>query len=155
MIKFVHGDPFASDIDIRVNTVNCVGVMGKGIALEFKLLYPRMFHAYCELCRGGVLKPGNLHIWYRPNDGEWIINIATKDHWRDPSQYEWVQAGLLALRRYLKPLGPQIVSLPALGCANGGLEWKRVKRMIVAALIDVDATVRVYSPVGARNGRPV
>jgi O-acetyl-ADP-ribose deacetylase (regulator of RNase III) len=150
MIKWAEGNPFDQEFDIRVNTVNCVGVMGKGIALEFKKRYPRMHYAYTQLCRGGVLKPGNLHIWCKPQEGEWIINFVTKNHWRNPSRYEWIQEGLLALHRYLKPYGLQTVSLPALGCGNGGLDWGEVKPMIVDALSDLDAVVYVYPPESSR-----
>ncbi len=149
MIKWASGNPFDREVDIRVNTVNCVGVMGKGIALEFKRRYPRMFFAYSELCRGGVIQPGTIHVWDNEPDCT-IINVATKRDWKNPSQFKWVWLGLGALTRHLVPLGPVTVTLPALGCGNGGLEWERVKPMIQDALSNIEAVVYVYPPESSR-----
>ena len=114
--------------DLRINTVNCVGVMGAGVALAFKQRYPAMFKAYKQDCAAGLVKPGKMHVW-RSNT-EWIINFPTKRHWHDGSRYEDIEVGLEALAAYLKIHAPLRVTLPALGCGNGGLNWSRVSEMI-------------------------
>src|SRR5688500_17204920 len=105
MIEFVQGDMFATPADIRVNTVNCVGVMGTGVALAFKKRYPEMFEAYQRDCANGLVRPGQLHVW-RSLAGDWIINFPTKRDWREGSHYEDIESGLHALRAYLETLGP-------------------------------------------------
>lgn len=145
MIEFVHGDMFAAPVDIRVNTVNCVGVMGAGVALAFKQRYPEMFKEYKKHCKDGLIRPGKLHIW-KALSGDWIINFPTKRDWREQSRYEDISDGLDDLRDYLRSLGPVSVALPALGCGHGGLEWDRVSKMIEDKLRDLDADIRVFSP---------
>jgi O-acetyl-ADP-ribose deacetylase (regulator of RNase III) len=93
MLEFVHGDMFEKPVDIRVNTVNCVGVMGAGVALAFKQRYPEMFRDYQRDCKEGRVKPGAMHVW-RPPSGDWIINFPTKRDWREPSRYEDIDSGL-------------------------------------------------------------
>ncbi len=142
MIEFTQGDMFAKPVDILVNPVNCVGVMGAGLALAFKRRYHAMFNAYRQACAAGEVRPGRLHVWRSP----WIINFPTKRHWRDPSRYEDIAAGLDALRDYLVPIGRVTVALPALGCGHGGLDWSRVRELIQTKLEDVPATILVYAP---------
>jgi O-acetyl-ADP-ribose deacetylase (regulator of RNase III) len=149
MIEFVDGDMFATEADIRVNTVNCVGAMGAGIALAFKRRNPEMFKAYQADCRLGKVRPGEMHVW-KSLTGEWIVNFPTKLDWRDPSRYEYVESGLVALREYLLRQGPVSVTLPALGCGNGGLDWQRVSVMIESALSGLDAHVKVFAPSASR-----
>lgn len=155
MTKFIDrtGDLFASGAYILVNTVNCVGVMGKGIALQFKQRYPDMFYQYQVLCKAGKLKVGNVHIWEK--DGVCIINFPTKNDWRNPSQYEWIEAGLKALRFQLKSRPGTTIAIPALGCSNGGLDWDRVKPMIVKELDGLDVTVMLYAPYGYKTKEDV
>ena len=129
MLEFVQGDIFEAPADIRVNTVNCVGVMGAGVALAFKQRYPEMFRDYQRDCRNGHVRPGTMHVW-KSLSGDWIINFPTKRDWREPSRYEDIDAGLDDLRGYLNWVGPVTVALPALGCGHGGLDWKRVSGMI-------------------------
>ena len=150
MIEFVHGDMFVAPADIRVNTVNCVGVMGAGVALAFKQLYPEMFKEYQHACKSGQIRPGKLHVW-RSLTGDWIINFPTKRHWRESSRYEDIEEGLDALRDYLNPLGQVTVALPALGCGHGGLDWKRVSLMIEHKLGGLPAKVNVYAPDDSRR----
>lgn len=142
---------FDHDADIRVNTVNCVGVMGAGIALEFKRRYPAMFADYQRACRRGEIQPGKLHIWEGPG-GTRIINFPTKQHWRESSRYEYIAAGLQSLRRYLLQQGSVRVTLPALGCGHGGLDWNRVSKMIEDHLGDLSATILVFEPNTSRSG---
>lgn len=143
MIKFTQGNVFTAPADILVNPVNCVGVMGAGLALAFKQSYPAMFRAFQRACSAGDVRPGHLHVWHSP----WIINFPTKRHWRDPSRYEDIAAGLDALQTYLTPLGKVTVALPALGCGRGGLDWTHVRGLIQTKLQDLPATILVYAPL--------
>lgn len=150
MIRFVSGDMFGQDFNVRVNTVNCVGVMGAGVALAFKQRYPEMFREYKRECDAGRLQPGKLHTW-ETLSGERIVNFPTKRHWREMSQYEDIEAGLKALRAYLTPLGRITVALPALGCGHGGLEWGRVRSMIEQELTGLEAEISVFEPGDSRR----
>lgn len=149
MIEFTKGDMFDVPVDVRVNTVNCEGVMGAGVALAFKTRYPDMFNDYVEACRKGKVSPGVLHIWKKP--GEWIINFPTKRGWRDESRYEDILSGLEALRGYVARQGPISLALPALGCGHGGLDWSRVSVMIENNLANLDARILVFEPADSRN----
>jgi O-acetyl-ADP-ribose deacetylase (regulator of RNase III) len=150
MIEFTTGDMFATPADIRVNTVNCVGVMGAGVALAFKERFPQMFQDYRRACNAGEIKPGHLHYW-KDLFGELIINFPTKRHWREPSRYEDIEVGLKALRKYLAQEGKVRVVLPALGCGHGGLDWDRVSQMIRKHLADLEAEIIVFNPLSSRN----
>ncbi len=153
MLEFVEGDIFDVSVDIRVNTVNCVGVMGAGVALAFKQRYPEMFRDYQRDCNSGEVRPGKMHIW-KSLSGDWIINFPTKRHWREPSRYEDIETGLDDLRSYLDTFGPVSIGLPALGCGNGGLDWGRVSKMIREKLEGVEAHVVVFEPAASvRAGR--
>lgn len=119
---------------ILVNTVNCVGVMGKGVALDFKHKYPKMFEDYKRICLEGGLSPGGYMIWTTPQ-GRLVFNMATKDHWREPSKYAWVTEGICNLYLYVKLITkPEIVkiAMPLPGCGNGGLDPKRVGNLLRA-----------------------
>ena len=146
MIKFTSGDMFKINTDIRVNTVNCVGIMGAGVALAFKNKYPSMFKDYQKECKKGNLNPGKIHIW-TDLSGECIINFPTKKHWRKPSKYEYIEAGLSDLHKYLLNKGQIRVAMPALGCDRGGLDWGRVKGMIEKHLDGLEATIFVFEPM--------
>lgn len=150
MLEFVKGDIFDVPADIRVNTVNCVGVMGAGVALAFKQRYPDMFKDYQRACQDGRVRPGKMHIW-KSLGGDWIINFPTKRDWREPSRYEDIAVGLEDLRSYLGGIGDVTVGLPALGCGNGGLDWNRVSDMIRDKLGDLDARVLVFEPAASRK----
>lgn len=150
MLEFVQGDIFDVPADIRVNTVNCIGVMGAGVALAFKQRYPEMFRDYRDDCKNGQVRPGTMHVW-KSLSGDWVINFPTKRDWRDPSRYEDIDAGLDDLRSYLDRVGPVTVALPALGCGNGGLDWKRVSGMIREKLDGVNAHVFVFAPAASRR----
>lgn len=141
---------FEVPADIRVNTVNCVGVMGAGVALAFKQRYPEMFKEYQRACKDGWVRPGRMHVW-KSLEGDWIVNFPTKRDWRDPSRYEDIDAGLDDLRAYLDGVGPVTVAMPALGCGHGGLDWGRVSGMIQNKLGDVDARVLVFPPSASRQ----
>lgn len=150
MIRYASGDMFNEPADVRINTVNCVGVMGAGVALAFKTRYPDMFRDYQKACKNGEVKPGHLNTW-KTLLGEWVVNFPTKRHWREPSRYEDIEAGLIALKAFLGKLGQVRVTLPALGCGHGGLEWSRVSEMIERTLSDLEAEIIVFSPQSSRD----
>lgn len=108
-----------------VNTVNCVGVMGKGIAAEFKERFPSMFGLYKRICDEGLLEPGKLWLWKGPS--QWVLNFPTKKHWRHPSKLEWIEAGLEKFVSEYETRGIREISFPRLGCGNGNLDWADVK----------------------------
>lgn len=150
MIEFTQGDMFATSADIRINTVNCVGVMGAGAALAFKQRYPEMFKEYRRACKDGLVRPGAIHVW-RSLSGDWVINFPTKRNWKDRSRYEDIDSGLDALREYLVKLGQVSVAMPALGCGHGGLDWRVVSKMIADKLRDIEAHVLVFAPSDSRQ----
>jgi O-acetyl-ADP-ribose deacetylase (regulator of RNase III) len=120
----VHGDLFAQNVDAIVNPVNCVGVMGAGLALSFKTRFPSMFESYQSICKNGGLVPGTVHLSDVSIDGakRLVINLPTKLHWRDPSTVALVEAGLSALVDVAHERGLQSIAMPALGCGLGGLK---------------------------------
>ena len=157
MIKLTQGDLLKqNDVDAIVNTVNCVGVMGKGIALQFKNKWPDNFAEYAKACKAGQVRPGRMFIHdsgglVKPN---YIINFPTKDHWRGASRMEFIRDGLVDLVDQVRRLGIRSIAIPPLGCGNGGLDWAEVRPLIEAAfeaLPDVD--VRLFEPGGAPNPR--
>lgn len=111
-----------------VNTVNCVGVMGKGLARAFKDRDPQMFEAYKRICDQKLLKPGGLWLW-RGADF-WTLNFATKNHWRNPSRMEWIEQGLQKFVAGYERQGIREISFPRLGCGNGGLDWDDVRPLM-------------------------
>ncbi|ASG19773.1 type II toxin-antitoxin system antitoxin DNA ADP-ribosyl glycohydrolase DarG [Nitrospirillum viridazoti] len=160
MIRYTQGNLLAADTQALVNTVNTVGVSGKGIALMFKESYPENFRAYEAVSKAGQLAPGGLFITEREDmlGPRFIVNFATKKHWRHPSKLEWIEHGLTILREEIKARGIRSIAIPPLGAGNGGLEWNNVKPLIVKALADLDCEVVVYEPtqtyqnVVKRNG---
>lgn len=143
MIKFVKGNIFDSDAEALVNAVNTVGVMGAGIALEFKKRFPQNFDTYKGVCNKNALSIGDILIF---KEGKTIINFPTKAHWRDNSEYSYIQSGLKTLKTKLIELEIGSVAIPALGCGLGGLDWAIVKKMIVDELSDCDICIHVYEP---------
>jgi len=149
LIEFVIGDFFDYKADIRINTVNCVGVMGAGVALEFKNRYPDMFKEYVNVCKNNDIYPGKPHVWeaYDLFSRCTIINLPTKIHWKNPSEYEYIEKDLVWLRNFLKEKNEEVVvTLPALGCGHGGLNWGIVKSMICNYLNDINAKILVFEP---------
>ncbi len=146
-MKILLGNIFESKCTTLVNTVNCVGVMGKGIALEFKRKYPDMFAEYRKLCSSGSIHPGCPYL-YRDLKGTSIINFPTKDNWRSPSRLSYVEAGLEWFRRSYRELGIDSVAFPPLGCGNGGLQWDIVGPTMYKALKDLPIDIEIYAPYG-------
>lgn len=149
MIEFVSGDFFEYDADIMVNTVNCVGVMGAGVALAFKKRFPEMFDDYVKKCRSGTIRPGFPSVWIQKDmiskEVE-IVNFPTKDNWKNPSEYHYIDDGLKWLSTYLEDKNGKVVTLPALGCGHGGLDWSRVRSMISDRLQSSPARIYVFEP---------
>lgn len=149
MINYKKGDILQSDAEALVNTVNTVGVMGKGIALQFKEAFPHNNKVYVKACKEKGLQPGKvLSVWDESllHGRKLIINFPTKVHWRQPSQYDYIERGLPALREVLRSEKVKSVAIPPLGCGHGGLEWNKVRAMIVEALEDLDLDIQVYEP---------
>lgn len=133
-------DIFLSGAQVIVNPVNCVGVMGKGLAKEFKTRYPAMFDRYKQECSLGVYKPGYCYLSHQP-DNQWIANIPTKLHWKDPSKKEWVIQGIKNLLTdmakssgFYRKDSLQSVAIPRLGCGLGGLDWNEMRPLIIQEL---------------------
>jgi len=149
-LRFIRGDLFRSTDEAIVNTVNCVGVMGKGIALEFKQRFPEMFADYATACNAGEVRIGKCHIWLPPGKHKSIIvNFPTKEHWRNPSKLEWIVAGLEDLASVIADFHIRSISIPALGCSNGGLDWRDVRKKIENWYVDLEdpgLRVNVFVP---------
>lgn len=125
MIIYLYTSVFSSPAQTLVNTVNTVGVMGKGIAKEFKNRYPKMFNEYRKLCDDRRLSVGQLHLWR--GEGSWVLNFPTKTTWRRPSEMQYVERGLQKFVSTYKDLGVTSISFPPLGCGNGNLAWADVQ----------------------------
>jgi O-acetyl-ADP-ribose deacetylase (regulator of RNase III) len=136
MITEAAGNLLDADVDALVNTVNTVGVMGKGLALQFRRAYPAMFDAYRRAADAGQLQLGRMHVW--PTDAatgpRYVVNFPTKGHWRSPSTIDDIDRGLADLARVVRELGIHSIAIPPLGCGNGGLDWRQVEPRIRAAL---------------------
>lgn len=149
MIKIIYGNLFESKAEALVNTVNCVGVMGKGIALQFKILFPNNFRAYKEACNKGEVKVGKMFIYEDSNifiNKKLIINFPTKTHWKYPSQYSFIKDGLVSLKSEIISRNIKSIAIPAIGCNNGGLDYNIVKEMIMKELGDLDCEIYLYEP---------
>lgn len=141
------GDIFECGARTLVNTVNCVGVMGKGIAQEFKKRYPDMFREYVRLCTERKLRPGQPY-YYSDLTGVSIINFPTKDNWRSPSKLSYIRDGLQWFRDNYARLGIFSVAFPPLGCGNGGLDWDDVGPIMYAMLSDLPIDITIFAPYG-------
>jgi O-acetyl-ADP-ribose deacetylase (regulator of RNase III) len=131
-----------SNAQTVVNTVNCVGVMGKGIAAEFKSRFPSMFVAYKRLCDEGAIEPGKLWLWRGPD--QWVLNFPTKKHWRNPSRLEWIEAGLQKFAAQYQKRSITDISFPRLGCGNGNLDWADVKPLMEKYLSPLPINIYVH-----------
>ena len=147
MIRDCQGDLFESGAEALVNPVNCVGVAGRGLALEFKKRWPEVYECYRQDCERGWLRPGKLSVHYAEVA---IIGFPTKRRWRDASRLDDIQTGLPVLAAYLKSYAVRSVAIPALGCGLGGLAWADVRPLIVEALGGLDCDVMLYGPQEGR-----
>ena len=149
MMRFTQGNLLDADTDAVVNTVNTVGVMGKGIALMFKEAFPENFKAYAAACKRNEIQVGHMFVTERHElmGPRWIINFPTKKHWRHPSKLEWITEGLEDLKKVLVERGIRSIALPPLGSGNGGLDWSVVRPKIEEALESLqDVDVIVFEP---------
>ena len=145
MITYTKGNILNSKAQTLTCTVNCVGVMGKGLALEFKKWFPGLDKAYKTACETKDLRIGRPWV-FKVTEAKQVLCFPTKDHWRNPSTYEYVTKGLGALREYHAAWQVYSLAVPPLGCGLGGLEWTRVKPIIEEYLEDLDLAVEVYEP---------
>jgi len=149
MVDFTHGNLLDAGTEALVNTVNTVGVMGKGVALMFKEAFPANFKAYEAACKKGDIRLGHMFVTERQQllGPKWIINFPTKKHWRDPSKIEWIEDGLADLKRVIATHKIRSIALPPLGSGNGGLDWQLVRDKIEMALGSIpNLNVVVYEP---------
>jgi O-acetyl-ADP-ribose deacetylase (regulator of RNase III) len=151
MLEFVAGNLLEADAEALVNTVNCVGVMGKGIALQFKQAFPENMRVYERACRRKEVQPGRMLVvpTGRVVNPRFIINFPTKKHWKGKSKIEFIATGLAALVQEIADRQIQSVAIPPLGCGNGGLEWPDVLPLIKSSFADSNARVLVFGPSSA------
>ena len=154
MVEFVDGDLLGAEVEALVNPVNTAGVMGKGLALQFKKVYPANFAAYAAAAKRGELVVGRVFVFETSGlrNPRFIINFPTKRHWREPSRLEDIDAGLVDLVRVIRENRIGSVALPALGCGLGGLKWADVKPMIERAMQSVPTIKAVVFSPGAVLG---
>lgn len=152
MITIKQGDLLKAQPEALVNTVNCVGVMGKGVALQFKKAFPENYRAYIKACKLGQVQPGKMFIFDAGTlmKTRYIINFPTKRHWKGKSRMEDVESGLKALVEELKRLKIKSIAIPPLGCGNGGLDWNQVRPRIEQAFSALpEVEVQLFEPAGA------
>lgn len=145
MVEVRTGDLFDSQAQTLVNTVNCVGVMGKGVALGFKKRFPEMYEDYVRRCARGEVRLGRPYL-YRHLVLPWVLNFPTKDHWRSVSRLDDIIQGLEYLEAHYKEWGITSLAVPPLGCGQGGLEWRVVGRTLWRHLMRLDIPVELYAP---------
>jgi O-acetyl-ADP-ribose deacetylase (regulator of RNase III) len=149
MIESTQGNLLDAEVDALVNTVNCVGVMGKGIALQFKQAFPTMFQAYRAAAKAKQIRPGHVHVFATGSlvAPRYIINFPTKRHWRGKSRMEDIDAGLVDLVAQVRALGIRSIAVPPLGSGHGGLDWSKVRPRIIAAFEGLpEVRVLVFEP---------
>lgn len=155
MIRFKSGDILREDTDALVNTVNCVGVMGRGVALQFRKAFPNNYKEYQAACKRGDVVPGRMFITEPATltKPRFIINFPTKRHWRGKSRLEDIESGLVALREEIRERNIQSIALPALGSGLGGMNWPEVQERIEDALGDLDIDIVVFEPGDAPDAK--
>jgi O-acetyl-ADP-ribose deacetylase (regulator of RNase III) len=152
MIEIQHGDILTANAEALVNTVNCVGVMGRGIALQFRKAFPENFKVYEAACERKEVQPGKMLVFETGflTGPKYIINFPTKRHWKGKSQMKDIEAGLPALLDEIKKRGIRSVAVPPLGCGLGGLDWNQVRPKIVRAFESLpDVRLHLFEPTGA------
>jgi O-acetyl-ADP-ribose deacetylase (regulator of RNase III) len=142
MSRYVTGDIFGAEVQVLVNPVNTVGVMGKGLARQFKQRYPAMFEQYRRMCQQGEFTVGDLWLY----EGV-VLNFPTKTHWRKPSELAYIEAGLVTFQAEYEALGIESIAFPALGCGHGGLGFDtQVRPLMEAYLSPLSIEVAIYLP---------
>jgi len=150
MIMYKTGDLFTEDVEAIINTVNCVGVMGAGLALQFKNRYPDNYKAYKEACKRNEVVPGKMFVYSLDGDNtpKYIVNFPTKRHWKNPSYLEDIETGLEDLVQVIQQRGIKSIAVPALGAGLGGLDWNEVREQIEKYLGPLeDVKVVVFNPL--------
>ena len=148
-IESTSGNIFDARAEALVNPVNCVGVMGKGLALAFKNAFPAMFESYRSACKTGELEPGRVHVWENPaaSSTRFVINFPTKRHFRSKSRLEDIEATLPALAEAVRSRGITSIAVPALGTGLGGLAWSDVRPLVVGTFESMgDVEVLLFEP---------
>lgn len=156
MIEITEGSILEADAEALVNTVNCVGFMGKGIALQVKQAFPANFKAYESACRAGQVVPGRMFVFDNDRliNPRYIINFPTKRHWRGKSRIADIRSGLKTLVADIRSLGVCSIAVPPLGCGLGGLDWREVRPMIERAFSELpDVRVLLFEPVGTPDAK--
>lgn len=156
MVRLTSGDLLRANAQALVNAVNCVGVMGRGIAAQFKRQYPRNFHEYALACKRGEVAPGKMFVVQTGQVAcpQFIVNFPTKRHWRDSSRMEDVESGLFALAEEVERRGIRSIAIPPLGCGLGGLRWEDVRPRIEEAFVGLpDVLTLVFEPQHAASAR--
>lgn len=143
-IKYIKGNIFSSKCQTLVNTVNCMGVMGKGIALVHKLRYPEMYLEYREHCKNKLIKIGSLWLYTKKENAPWILSFPTKFHWKYPSKIEWIEQGLQKFIETYDKKGITSIAFPLLGTHNGGLDTNEVKRLMDEYLGECTIDIEIY-----------
>lgn len=149
MIEYKTGNILSENVEALVNTVNCVGIMGRGIALQFKNAFPENFKSYAAACKRNEVKPGEMFIFETDllTNPRYIINFPTKRHWRGKSRLEDIEAGLVALAEEIRSRNIQSIAIPPLGSGLGGLDWAEVRPRIEAALQTLsDRQIIIFEP---------
>ena len=144
MVTITRGDIFGSEAEALVNPVNCAGVMGKGLALQFKKRFPLMYAHYRAECKAGRLTLGTACGFQE--SGRWVVCVPTKKHWRSKSRLPEITAGVAALRSFLEGAGIRSVAIPPLGCGHGGLQWSAVQPVITSGFAGSDIAVVLFAP---------
>ena len=156
MITLTEGNLVDTDVEALVNTVNCEGYMGKGVALQFKKAFPENFKAYERACRAGEVKPGRMYVFQTGLmvNPKYIINFPTKSKWREKSKIEDIESGLKALIEEVRRLKVSTIAVPPLGCGLGGLEWGKVQPLIERAFAELpDVRVALFGPTGTPSAK--
>ncbi|MGH9522695.1 MAG: type II toxin-antitoxin system antitoxin DNA ADP-ribosyl glycohydrolase DarG [Terriglobales bacterium] len=156
MIEYKTGDILRADVEALVNTVNCVGIMGRGIALQFREAFPANFKAYEIACKSEEVQPGRMFVFETGwlTNPKYIINFPTKRHWRGKSRIEDIESGLKALREEIVRRGIRSIAIPPLGSGLGGLDWADVRPRIAKAMANLgDVDIAVYEPNGVGDKR--
>lgn len=149
MIEYKVGDILSEDVEAIVNTVNCVGIMGRGLALQYKNKYPQNFKEYETACKKEMVKPGKMfvHQTGQLTNPKYIINFPTKRHWKGKSTIEDIESGLDDLLQVIQKLHIKSIAIPPLGSGLGGLEWSVVRTRIEAKLSEIDCAIKVFDPL--------
>lgn len=148
MLKFTEGNILEAKVEALVNTVNCVGIMGKGIALQFKENFPGNFKQYREACQHNEVKIGKMFVVRQLLDVKYIINFPTKKHWKENSKIAYIKDGLKDLKEKISQYKIKSIAIPPLGCGLGGLNWDQIKPLMIQELSDLeDVSIHIYEPL--------